>query len=108
VNEFSLDGAPNETNSRQSGVNPTIDELGETKFDVTGYEAAVGHTMGVSTTQTTKYGTNGLHGSIRETYTAKRWAAIGISSLWPVASTVRALVPSALPLRTNMAGPERI
>jgi len=60
VNEFSLDGAPNETNSRQSGLNPTIDELGETKFDVTGYEAAVGHTMGVLTTQTTKYGTNDL------------------------------------------------
>ena len=76
VNEFSLDGAPNETNSRQSGVNPTIDELAETKFDVAGYEAAVGHTMGVSTTQTTKYGTNDLHCSIRETYTAKRWAAM--------------------------------
>ena len=76
VNEFSLDGAPNETNSRQSGLNPTIDELGETKFDVTGYDAGVGHTMGVSTIQTTKYGTNELHGSIRETYTAKRWAAM--------------------------------
>jgi TonB dependent receptor len=76
VNEFNLDGASYETNSRQSGVNPTIDELGETKFDVTGHEAAVGHTMGVSTTQTTKYGSNDLHGSIRETYTAKRWAAM--------------------------------
>jgi len=76
INEFSLDGAPNMTNNRASGVNPTIDELGETKFDVTGYDAAVGHTMGVSTTQTTKYGTNELHGSIRETYTAKRWAAM--------------------------------
>jgi hypothetical protein len=76
VNEFSLDGAPNEINSRQSGLNPTIDELGETKFDVAGYNASVGHTMGVLTTQTTKYGTNDLHGSIRETYTAKRWAAM--------------------------------
>jgi hypothetical protein len=76
VNEFSLDGAPNEANLRTSGLNPTIDELGETKFDVTGYEASVGHTMGVSTTQTTKTGTNDLHGSIRETYTAKRWAAM--------------------------------
>jgi len=76
VNEFSLDGAPNEINSRQSGLNPTIDELGETKFDVAGYNASVGHTLGVLTTQTTKYGTNDLHGSIRETYTAKRWAAM--------------------------------
>jgi Carboxypeptidase regulatory-like domain/TonB dependent receptor len=76
VNEFSLDGAPNMTNGRQSGLNPTIDEVSETKFDVTGYEAAVGHTMGVSVTQTTKSGTNDLHGSVRETYTAKRWAAM--------------------------------
>lgn len=76
LNEFSLDGAPNETNSRQSGLNPTIDELGETNFDVTGYDASVGHSMGVIVTQTTKAGTNNLHGSIRETYTAKRWAAM--------------------------------
>jgi hypothetical protein len=76
INEFSLDGAPNMTNARQSGLNPTIDELGETKFDVAGYDSSVGHTMGVSTTQTTKYGTKELHGSIRETYTAKRWAAL--------------------------------
>ncbi|RZU35423.1 carboxypeptidase-like regulatory domain-containing protein [Edaphobacter modestus] len=75
-NEFSLDGAPNETNSRQSGVNLTIDELGEMKFDVAGYDASVGHTLGVLATQTTKYGTNDLHGTIRETYTAKRWAAM--------------------------------
>ncbi|MBT9332653.1 TonB-dependent receptor domain-containing protein [Paracidobacterium acidisoli] len=75
-NEFSLDGAPNETNSRQSGLNPTIDELGETKFDVTGYDASVGHTMGVSVTQTSKYGTNKLHGTVRYTYTPKRWAAM--------------------------------
>jgi hypothetical protein len=76
VNEFSLDGAPNEANSRASGLNPTIDELGETKFDVTGYDAAVGHTMGVSVTQTTKYGTNQVHGTVRYTYTPKRWAAM--------------------------------
>jgi hypothetical protein len=76
VNEFSLDGAPNEANSRASGVNPTIDELGETKYDVDGYNASVGHTMGVSVTQTTKYGTNHLHGTLRYTYTPKRWAAM--------------------------------
>jgi hypothetical protein len=76
LNEFSLDGAPNESNGRASGLNPTIDELGETKFDVTGYDAGVGHTLGVSTTQITKTGTNELHGTIRETYTAKRWAAM--------------------------------
>jgi len=76
VNEFSLDGAPNESNGRASAINPTIDELGENKFDVNGFEASVGHTMGVMDTQTSKLGTNELHGTIRETYTAKRWAAM--------------------------------
>jgi hypothetical protein len=75
-NEFSLDGAPNESNSRASALNPTIDELGETKFDVTAFDASVGHTFGVSVTQTTKAGTNDFHGTVRETYTDKRWAAM--------------------------------
>ncbi|MGA8530102.1 MAG: TonB-dependent receptor, partial [Acidobacteriaceae bacterium] len=76
VNEFSLDGAPNETNSRQSGINLSPDEVGEMKFDVTGYDASVGHTMGVYVTQTTKSGTNELHGAVRETYTPQRWSAL--------------------------------
>lgn len=76
VNEFGLDGAPNETNDRQSGINLSPDEVGEMKFDVTGYDAAVGHTMGVYVTQTTKAGTNDLHGAVRETYTPQRWGAL--------------------------------
>jgi hypothetical protein len=76
VNEFSLDGAPNETSGRQSGINLSPDEVGEMKFDVTGYDAAVGHTLGVFVTQTTKPGTNDLHGAVRETYTAQRWEAL--------------------------------
>jgi hypothetical protein len=76
VNEFNLDGAPNESNQRASGINPTIDELGQNNFDVLGFEASVGHTMGVMDTQTTKLGTNQIHGTVRETYTAKRWAAM--------------------------------
>jgi hypothetical protein len=76
INEFSLDGGPNETSSRQAGINLSPDEVGEMKFDVTGYDPAVGHTMGVSVTQTTKAGTNDLHGAVRETYTPQRWAAL--------------------------------
>ena len=76
INEFSLDGAPNETNDRQSGINLSPDEVGEMKFDVTGYDAGVGHTMGVYVTQTSKAGTNNLHGAVRETYTPQRWAAL--------------------------------
>ena len=76
VNEFNLDGAPNLTNDRQSGINLSPDEVGEMKFDVTGYDAGVGHTMGVYVTQTTKAGTDELHGAVRETYTPQRWAAL--------------------------------
>jgi Carboxypeptidase regulatory-like domain len=76
VNEFSLDGAPNETSLRASGINLSPDEVGEMKFDVTGYDATVGHTMGVYVTQTTKAGTNNLHGAVRETYTPQRWGAL--------------------------------
>jgi hypothetical protein len=75
INEFSLDGAPNE-DGRAVGINQSPDEVGEMKFDVTGYDASVGHTMGVSVTATTKAGTNDLHGAVRETYTPQRWEAL--------------------------------
>lgn len=76
MNEFVLDGAPNETNGRQAAMNQSPDEVGEMKFDVNGYDAGVGHTLGVYTTATTKAGTNDLHGAVRETYTPQRWAAL--------------------------------
>lgn len=75
INEFSLDGAPNE-DGRAVGINQSPDEVGEMKFDVTGYDASVGHTMGVSVTATTKAGTNDIHGTVRETYTPQRWEAL--------------------------------
>lgn len=74
-NEYSLDGAPN-MQGRNNGINPTPDELGEMKMDITGYDASVGHTMGVSVTQTTRSGANQFHGSVRESYSDLRWAAM--------------------------------
>ncbi len=76
VNEFTMDGVPNETSARQAGINQSPDEVGEMKFDVNGYDASVGHTMGVSVTATTKAGTNQLHGVVRETYTPQHWEAL--------------------------------
>jgi len=93
INEFSLDGGPNETNSRQAGINLSPDEVGEMKFDVTGYDPAVGHTMGVSVTQTTKAGTNDLHGAVRELSTG--------------ASMVQAPAPNVTQSRTSMETRER-
>lgn len=76
INEYSLDGSPN-MQGRAAAINIPPDSLGEEKFDVLGFDATVGHTMGASVTQSTKTGTNQLHGSFRDSYTAKRWAALG-------------------------------
>ena len=72
-NEFNLDGAPNESNGYAEGMNQAPDAVGEMKMDVTGYDASIGHTLGVNVTATTKAGTNDLHGAVRETYSDTRW-----------------------------------
>ena len=76
INEFSLDGAPI-MQGRAETINIPVDSLGEEKFDTSGFDASVGHTMGVDVTQTTKAGTNQFHGSFRDTYNARRWSALG-------------------------------
>jgi hypothetical protein len=74
--EFNLDGAPNMMNGYTNAMNQAPDAVGEMKMDVTGYDAAVGHTLGVNVTATTKAGTNALHGAVRETYTDTRWQGL--------------------------------
>jgi len=65
ANEFSLDGAPNMSNQRGQAINLSADELGQTSVNLTQYDASVGHTYGISINQTTKSGTNDLHGALR-------------------------------------------
>lgn len=65
ANEFSLDGAPNMANQRGQAINLSAEELGQTSVNITQFDASVGHTYGISLTQTTKSGTNQLHGGIR-------------------------------------------
>ena len=75
-NEFSLDGAPNESTGAAEGMNSAPDAVGEMKMDVTGYDASIGHTLGVNITTTTKGGTNVIHGAARWTYSDTRWQAL--------------------------------
>ncbi len=75
-NEFRLDGAPNETSGYQVGLNQAPDAVGEMKMDITGYDASIGHTLGVNVGSTTKSGTNSLHGAVRETYSDTRWQGL--------------------------------
>jgi hypothetical protein len=65
ANEFSLDGAPNMTNQRGQGINLSAEELGQTSVNITQFDSSIGHTYGISLDQTTKAGTNDLHGGIR-------------------------------------------
>jgi len=65
ANEFSLDGAPNMSNQRGQGINLSGEELGQTSVNITQFDASVGHTYGISINQTTKSGTNDLHGGLR-------------------------------------------
>jgi hypothetical protein len=65
ANEFSLDGAPNMSNQRGQAINLSAEELGQTSVNITQFDASVGHTYGISLDQTTKSGTNDLHGGIR-------------------------------------------
>jgi hypothetical protein len=65
ANEFSLDGAPNAGNPRGQAINLSPEEVGETSVHITEFDPSVGHTYGVSVTQTTKGGTNDLHGGLR-------------------------------------------
>jgi hypothetical protein len=75
-NEYDLDGAPNESSGEAAAMNQAPDAVGEMKIDVTGYDASIGHSLGVSVTQTTKAGTNDLHGAVRWTYTDTRWQSL--------------------------------
>ncbi len=57
-------------------MNSAPDAVGEMKMDITGYDASIGHTLGVSITTATKGGTNELHGAVRWNYQDTRWDAL--------------------------------
>jgi hypothetical protein len=52
------------------------EELGQTSANITQFDAAVGHTYGISLNQTTRAGTNDLHGGIRYRRYDLRWFAM--------------------------------
>jgi hypothetical protein len=76
VNEFSMDGAPNMGQNRANTFNSTPEDVSEMKTDIWGYDASVGKTMGAYVSVTSKSGTNGLHGAVREMYYNRRWEAM--------------------------------
>jgi hypothetical protein len=75
-NEFNLDGAPNIGNTRGNAVVLNTDMTDEVRIDTTAFDPTIGHTYGITETQTTKSGTNLLHGSATESYGNRRWDAL--------------------------------
>ncbi|MFB3828052.1 MAG: TonB-dependent receptor domain-containing protein [Bryobacteraceae bacterium] len=71
-NEFALDGAPNNADSRglQKGMNvsyiPPADAVQEFKMETSSFDARLGHSPGAAVNVVLKSGTNGLHGSAWE------------------------------------------
>jgi hypothetical protein len=75
-NEFDLDGAPNIGNTRGNAVVENADMTDELRVDTTAFDPTIGHTYGITETQTTKSGTNLLHGSATQSYGNRRWDAL--------------------------------
>lgn len=75
-NEFDIDGAANEGNTRGNIISMSGDMVEQVRTDTTAFDPAIGHTYGITVTETTKSGTNNLHGSGTYTYTNRRWAAL--------------------------------
>lgn len=76
-NEFDTDGAANEGNGRGNILSMSNDMAEEVRIDTTDFDPTTGHTYGITVTETTKSGTNRLHGSATSMYTDRRWAALG-------------------------------
>lgn len=75
-NEFDLDGATNMGNTRGFALSLGEDEADEVRIDTSAFDPTIGHTFGVTVTETTKAGTNQLHGSATMDYSALRWDAL--------------------------------
>jgi Carboxypeptidase regulatory-like domain len=75
-NEFDVDGAANEGNGRGNLISMNSDMADQVRIDTSDFDPTAGHTFGVTVTETTKSGTNMLHGSATELYNNRRWAAM--------------------------------
>ena len=72
-NEWSIDGVPNNGASRAIAYLPHTDTIQEFKVETANFDAAVGHTTGVSVSMMTKTGTNALHGAGTLQHWQQRW-----------------------------------
>ncbi len=72
-NEWSIDGVPNNGNSRRAAYLPYSDTIQEFKVETSSFDASIGHTTGASIAMFSKAGTNSIHGTLTEQHWQQRW-----------------------------------
>jgi hypothetical protein len=75
-NEWSIDGTPNNANSRGVAFMPAPELVQEFKLETSSFDASFGHSTGVNIQVMTRAGTNDFHGTVRETHHQMRWDAL--------------------------------
>jgi len=72
-NSWSLDGVPNNGNSRRTAYLPVADTVAEMKVDTANFDVSIGHTTGAVISMISKSGTNALHGTGMWQHWQRRW-----------------------------------
>jgi hypothetical protein len=72
-NEYSIDGVPNDGNSRRVAYLPYSDTVQEVKIETSNFDASIGHTTGINVTMISKSGTNQPHGTATWQHWQQRW-----------------------------------
>jgi len=75
--EWSIDGAPNNGNTRRTGYTPDTDTVEEFRVETSNFDASIGHTTGLSVQMQSKSGTNTYHGTASDDYWNTRLNAAG-------------------------------
>lgn len=74
-NDWYIDGMSNYANGGVAYM-PAPELVQEFKVESSGFDASIGHGVGVTIQVMTKNGTNALHGTLRETHHQFRWDAL--------------------------------
>jgi hypothetical protein len=72
-NDWSIDGVPDMGNGYQAAYLPYSTTISEYKVSTENFDAAVGHSIGISVAIMTKSGSNAFHGDVTEQYWNNRW-----------------------------------
>src|SRR5437588_7870712 len=72
-NDWSIDGVPDMGNGYTAAYLPYSTTIQEFKVETQNFDAAVGHSSGISVAIMTKSGSNEYHGDLTEQYWNNRW-----------------------------------